>query len=44
MTLSAVAAREANLNGPVPAFDHQLKTLSDSYISFLSERIRIEET
>lgn len=39
-----MAAREASLNGPVPAFDHQLKTLGDSYITFLTERIRIEET
>ncbi|KAF9519904.1 hypothetical protein BS47DRAFT_1374940 [Hydnum rufescens UP504] len=30
-------------NGPIPAFDHQLKTLSDSYIAFMQERIRIEE-
>ncbi|KZS93245.1 RhoGAP-domain-containing protein [Sistotremastrum niveocremeum HHB9708] len=29
--------------GPLPLFDQQLKVLSDAYISFFSERLRIEE-
>ncbi|KAJ6501691.1 hypothetical protein C8R47DRAFT_238374 [Mycena vitilis] len=30
--------------GPVPLFDHHLRTLSDSFIAFFQERKRIEET
>ncbi|KAF8334160.1 uncharacterized protein EI90DRAFT_2970532 [Cantharellus anzutake] len=30
-------------HGPIPAFDHQLKTLGDSYLSFMTERVRIED-
>jgi hypothetical protein len=38
-----MAARQNDPNGPIPAFDHQLKTVSESYIAFLAERVRIEE-
>jgi hypothetical protein len=30
-------------NGPIPLFDQNLRALGDSYLTFFSERIRIEE-